>query len=72
MKYVLDLNRCQDHGQCVFAAPNLFALDENGKLSVRREADGEYESGEIPVGLIDQLEEAAGICPVQAIELIDD
>ena len=72
MKFVLDLNRCQDHGQCVFAAPDLFALDEAGKLSLRHETNGEYESGEIPDSLIDQLEEASSICPVQAIELIDD
>jgi ferredoxin len=72
VKYVIDLDRCQDHGQCVFAAPQLFSLDDEGKLSLRHHASGEYESGEIPDDLVDHLEEAASICPVQAIELIDD
>ena len=28
MKVEVDLKKCQDHGQCVYAAPGLFALDD--------------------------------------------
>ena len=33
MKVVVDMNKCQDHGQCVFAAPDVFQLDGNGRLA---------------------------------------
>jgi ferredoxin len=72
MKYAIDLDRCQDHGQCAFAAPRIFALDENGKLALRKQAQGEYISPDIDDELIDELEEAASICPVQAIEILDE
>ena len=37
MRITVDLNKCQDHGQCVFSAPSVFALDDQGKLSFRAE-----------------------------------
>lgn len=57
MRIVVDLNRCQSYGQCVFAAPAVFRLrgealeydyapDEAQHLAVKR---------------------AAAACPVQAI-----
>ena len=59
MRIVVDLNRCQSYGQCVFAAPAVFRLhdevleydyapDEAQRLAVRR---------------------AAAACPVQAISI---
>ena len=42
MKVVVDLNRCQGYGQCVYAAPNIFQLKgpeilayEYGRICVR-------------------------------------
>jgi ferredoxin len=35
MRIVVDLNKCSDHGQCVYSAPAVFSLDDNGKLSFR-------------------------------------
>jgi ferredoxin len=32
----VDLTKCQDHGQCVFAAPAVFSLDNDGKLAFRQ------------------------------------
>ena len=60
MRVVVDLDTCQDHGQCVFAAPEVFRLDESGKLAYVAEPDG---------ALRDAVEEAADVCPLQAIRL---
>lgn len=58
MKIVVDANLCQDHGQCVFAAPEIFSLDDQGHLVYVSDVD---ES------LRDKAEDAADVCPLQAI-----
>ena len=60
MKVVVDMNKCQDHGQCVFAAPDVFQLDENGRLGYVSDPDD---------ALRDEVEEAADVCPLQAIRI---
>ncbi|NBM20035.1 ferredoxin [Streptomyces sp. GC420] len=60
MKVVVDMNKCQDHGQCVFAAPDVFQLDDNGRL---------VHVGEPDDALRDEVEEAADVCPLQAIRI---
>ncbi|MGW0583180.1 ferredoxin [Streptomyces sp. NPDC002920] len=62
MKVVVDMNQCQDHGQCVFAAPDVFQLDENGRLAYVSDPDD---------ALRDEVEEAADVCPLQAIRIED-
>ncbi|MDA8277909.1 MAG: ferredoxin [Actinomycetota bacterium] len=71
MKVVVDLNKCSDHGQCVFAAPEVFELDNRGELSFRKFAKDIYMSEELDESLRDSVEEAADICPMQAIEVED-
>jgi ferredoxin len=71
MRVSVDLNKCQDHGQCVFSAPAVFSLDDNGKLAFRLEATDVYTSEELDESLRDDLEEAADVCPLQAITLED-
>jgi ferredoxin len=61
IKVVVDRDVCQDHGQCVFAAPQVFELDEEGKLVVLQEEVDESQR--------DVVEEAADVCPVQAITI---
>jgi ferredoxin len=63
MKVVVDPDKCADHGQCVFAAPEVFQLDADGKLV--------YERGELDESLRDRVEEAADVCPLQAISVED-
>jgi ferredoxin len=63
MKVVVDRDKCADHGQCVFAAPEVFALDDAGKLV--------YQAGELDESLRDRVEEAADVCPMQAIVVED-
>ncbi|KRD02783.1 MULTISPECIES: ferredoxin [unclassified Streptomyces] len=60
MKVVVDMNKCQDHGQCVFAAPDVFSLDDDGRLAYVPDADD---------ALRDEVEEAADVCPLQAIRI---
>lgn len=72
MRVTVDLAKCQDHGQCVFSAPAVFALDDNGKLSFRGETTSDlYRSEELGKSLRDDVEEAADACPLQAI-LVED
>lgn len=46
-------------------------LDKDGKLSFRREATDTYVSGELDESLRDDVEEAADVCPLQAITMQD-
>lgn len=62
MKVIVDMNKCQDHGQCVFAAPEVFRLNDEGHL--------EYESNPDD-SLREAVEEAADVCPLQAITIQD-
>jgi ferredoxin len=71
MHITVDLNKCNDHGQCVFSAPTVFSLDDNGKLAFRGETSGTYISGELDESLRDDVEEAADVCPLQAITVAD-
>jgi ferredoxin len=72
MRIAVDLSTCDDHGQCTFVAPQVFSLDENGQLAFRATAADEYRSGDLDEAWRDSVEEAAGMCPVQAIRCIDD
>ena len=58
MKVTVDLSLCQDHGQCAIAAPDVFEINDEGKLSY----DGSPDDS-----MLDYVEEAADVCPVQAI-----
>ncbi|CAL9624518.1 hypothetical protein SUDANB6_05941 [Streptomyces sp. enrichment culture] len=66
MKVEVDLNKCQDHGQCVYAAPALFALDDQGRLSLRTQATDVYVAN-VDKANAEELYEAAEVCPLQAI-----
>jgi ferredoxin len=61
IKVIVDRDVCQNHGQCVFAAPQVFELDEEGELVVLDEEPDE--------SLREAVEEAADVCPVQAITI---
>ncbi|MEU5029161.1 ferredoxin [Streptomyces milbemycinicus] len=61
MRLVVDLNRCQGFAQCVFLAPDVFALNgEEALLFSPRFDEAQREL----------VERAAAACPVQAI-LVD-
>jgi ferredoxin len=61
IKVVVDRDVCQNHGQCVFAAPQVFELDDEGELVQLQDEVGE--------DLRSVVEEASDMCPVQAITI---
>jgi ferredoxin len=63
MKVIVDMDKCQDHGQCAFSAPEVFEINDDGKLVVLNDSPDE--------SLRDSVEEAADVCPVQAITIED-
>ena len=59
----INVNRsvCQNHGQCVISAPDYFGFGEAGAL--------EYTEDVHPDD-VDDVQDAADVCPVQAIFLL--
>ena len=60
VRIVVDLNRCQGYGQCVFLAPGVFELYGEEALMYD---PGPDETQQLPVV------RAAAACPVQAIRV---
>jgi ferredoxin len=60
MRIVVDLNRCQSYGQCVFAAPTVFRIYGEESL--------EYDYNPDDV-LHERVIRAAAACPVGAIKV---
>jgi ferredoxin len=60
MRLVVDLNRCQAFAQCVFMAPDVFALHGEESLMYQPRVDDAYR---------EDVRRAAAACPVQAILL---
>ncbi|WP_375430811.1 ferredoxin [uncultured Friedmanniella sp.] len=60
-RVVVDWDVCQDHGQCVFSAPDVFRIGAEGRLELLLEVAEESRR--------DSCEEAADVCPVQAIRI---
>ena len=60
MQIVVDLNRCQGYGQCVFLAPRVFELHGEEALI--------YDPGPDDSERVAVLR-AAAACPVQAIRI---
>ena len=72
MKFIVDMNLCDDHAQCTYLVPKVFELDADGVLTLRALAVGsEYESPDLDEDLIDGVKDAADMCPVHAIRLVD-
>jgi ferredoxin len=61
MKVVVDWDLCESHGQCEFAAPNVFSINDNGDLDVLE--------GPLPESEVGPVEQAVRRCPVQALKL---
>jgi ferredoxin len=64
MRVVLDELRCDAHGQCVDACPEVFALDDDDDI-VRILVDEPDDS------LREKLDRAAMLCPKAAITIED-
>lgn len=72
MKFAVDLERCQNHGQCSYSAESVFLLDESGALAFRKDTVGTvYTSDVVDPSLEEDVEEASDVCPARAITLIE-
>ncbi|MEV0070886.1 MULTISPECIES: ferredoxin [unclassified Amycolatopsis] len=60
MRITVDMNVCESHGQCVFAAPEVFSFDDEDYLHYDAEPSDE---------LRDKVTAAAASCPVRAITI---
>ena len=58
MRVIVDRSLCDDHGQCEIAAPDVFRIAEDGRLVFDEQPDEAHRAA---------VEEAADVCPVQAI-----
>jgi ferredoxin len=61
MRIIADRTVCQGHGQCVFAAPDVFALDEEDRVPLKVEAHDD--------AALERAGDVAEVCPVQAITI---
>ncbi|OCB22474.1 ferredoxin [Mycobacterium intracellulare] len=69
MKFVVDLDSCQSMGQCSFTAPELFPLDDDGRLAFAEGAGSEFESEELSAEDAELAESATYMCPMRAIRM---
>jgi ferredoxin len=60
MHIVVDKESCDGHGQCTFASPEVFELDDVGELHYTEYPDDIHRPA---------VENAARLCPVQAIAI---
>ncbi|HSA50400.1 MAG TPA: ferredoxin [Yinghuangia sp.] len=60
MRITVDMNLCESHGQCVFAAPEVFSFDDDEQL---------YHEPAVDDALRDRVVSAAAACPARAIAL---
>lgn len=61
MKIDVDWDRCEGHGLCEAAAPDVFSLDDDGELHYA------YDGQEVPEGKAADARSAIGACPVAAM-----
>uniref|UniRef100_A0AAU3H207 Ferredoxin n=1 Tax=Streptomyces sp. NBC_01401 TaxID=2903854 RepID=A0AAU3H207_9ACTN len=62
MRIVLDRPRCEGHGLCEEAAPQLMHLDDEGELLLDREEVDEADAA--------LANAAVRVCPVAALRLV--
>ena len=61
MRVVVDWDLCEGHGQCEFAAPEVFTINDDGDLEVLQEEPDESQRGKVELALRK--------CPTQALSL---
>jgi ferredoxin len=60
MKVHVDMNLCQSHGECVFAAPDVFDLGDDDVLVWKEDVDESRRA---------EVEQAVEVCPMAAIRI---
>ena len=62
MKVEVDTDLCQAHGECVFAAPEIFELDDEDQIHWVESPDESRREKAL---------QAAKVCPVSAIKVTE-
>jgi ferredoxin len=62
MHVSVDRAKCDNHGQCTFSAPTVFRLNDQGILEFDEVVDDSLRA---------EVDEAADVCPMQAIVVTD-
>lgn len=62
-RIIVDTTRCEAHGDCIIAAPEVFDLDDDNRVTLLRDEVGE--------DMREKVELAARSCPVMAIRIED-
>lgn len=60
MRVIVDFDRCEGHGVCTLAAPEVFSFDHRGNLQVVGRPGEEHRAA---------VEESIRTCPAIAIQL---
>jgi ferredoxin len=60
-RITVDGSRCEGHGLCQAAAPDVFEVDDDGVARVRHDP--------VPATLMSQAEAGVRVCPVAALTL---
>jgi ferredoxin len=63
MRVHVNLELCQSHGMCVYAAPDVFRLDDDDLLHYAEEVDESRRA---------EVEDAVKVCPARAISIPED
>lgn len=63
MRVDVDRKLCDNHGQCAIVAPAVFQMDDNSELVFDAHPADSY---------LDEVDEAADVCPMQAIFIGED
>lgn len=63
MKVVVDWDLCEGHGQCEYAAPDVFTINDDGDLEVLNDTPEEHQRKDV--------EQAVRRCPVRALSVED-
>jgi ferredoxin len=62
MRVHVDMDLCQSNGECCFAAPEVFELDDDDILQYDAAPSEELRA---------KVEEAVSVCPVTAIAIVE-
>jgi ferredoxin len=61
VQVTVDYDRCEGHGLCTLAAPEVFSFDERGNLQVFERPGPDHRAA---------IEESVRTCPALAIQLV--
>jgi sterol 14alpha-demethylase len=64
MRIVIDWDLCRGHAQCMGEVPEVFEVDQQGKLTLIQESPPEL--------LLPRVQTAARYCPTGAIQVVQE